>query len=388
MNIWEGSVRASKTVASIIRFIQFVGREAGKGVIPMVGKTERTLKTNILDPMKTLCGRSFHYSMGNHTAWLFGRELALYGASDERAEQKIRGLTAAGAYGDEITLWPESFYQMLLSRMSVEGAKFFGTTNPDNPFHWFKTGTLDRAEVLDLFHAHFLIDDNPFLDPMFVVSLKKEYTGVWYERMIEGKWVMAEGAVYPFFDKRSGRCVIKRHPAKADYYFAACDYGTENAFVMLLFGVNERTKPRVWCEREYYYSGRDERKQKTDVEYSADMDDFFGDIRPRVIYVDPSASSFIAELKHKYVVKHADNDVANGIRTQSRMLKTGEYAICECCEHTIEEYGGYVWDAKAALIGEDKPIKKNDHCKDAERYGLHTQFGDSKKYLLNRLVTM
>jgi hypothetical protein len=40
---------------------------------------------------------------------------------------------------DEISLMPQSFFQMLLSRMSPEGARLYGTTNPDSPYHWLKT---------------------------------------------------------------------------------------------------------------------------------------------------------------------------------------------------------------------------------------------------------
>jgi phage terminase large subunit len=31
---------------------------------------------------------------------------------------------------------------------------------------------------------------------------------------------------------------------------------------------------------------------------------------------------------------------------------------------------GYVWDPKAAKVGEDSPVKANDHHCDATRYGV------------------
>ena len=34
---------------------------------------------------------------------------------------------------------------MLLSRLSVGGARLLGTTNPDSPYHWLKAQYLDRA---------------------------------------------------------------------------------------------------------------------------------------------------------------------------------------------------------------------------------------------------
>jgi len=35
------------------------------------------------------------------------------GANDERSEGRIRGMTLAGVYGDELTLWPESFFKQV-----------------------------------------------------------------------------------------------------------------------------------------------------------------------------------------------------------------------------------------------------------------------------------
>jgi phage terminase large subunit len=40
----------------------------------------------------------------------------------------------------------------------------------------------------------------------------------------------------------------------------------------------------------------------------------------------------------------------------------------DSCTNTINEFGIYVWDPKAAARGEDAPLKDNDHCLDAARY--------------------
>ena len=66
------------------------------------------------------------------TDWL------VIGAKDEGSERYIRGLTVGVALCDEVSLMPQSFFQMLLSRMSPEGARLYGTTNPDSPYHWLE----------------------------------------------------------------------------------------------------------------------------------------------------------------------------------------------------------------------------------------------------------
>lgn len=378
INIWEGSVRSGKTVASLIRWVQFVGQATRAGYLAMIGKTERTLKTNVLEPLKWLVGDdNFQYSMGLHEGELFGRTVLLYGANDERSEGKIRGLTCGGAYCDELTLWPASFFRMLLSRCSLPGAAIFGSTNSDSPYHWLKKDFLDRAADLDLVSFPFRLEDNPFLPRDYVENLKLEYTGVWAARFIDGLWALAEGAIYDFFTQDSPFVIPK--PPRAAYHCVWVDYGTQNPTTFGLAGVNPHTKPKAWTEREYWHSGRETGRQKTDSEYADDFVSWLGGVEPMAIYVDPSARSFILELNRRGFgqVTEPDNTVLDGIRTQARMLKAGEYAVVEGCEHTISEYFAYVWDPKAQKRGVDAPLKQNDHTKDGERYFLHSRFGAS-----------
>lgn len=365
LNIWSGSVRSGKTFASIFRWMCFLTADGPPGPKLMIGKTERTLQRNILDPMAAIFGRRFQYSPGKGEGSLFGRKFWTVGANDERAQDKIRGSTLAGAYGDEMTLWPESFYNMLLSRLSVRGAKFFGTTNPDSPHHWVKKNILDRPE-LNLRHFHFVLADNLALDPDFVSELKKEYVGLWYKRFILGLWVLAEGAIYDMF--REDLHVCSSLPDSWDREWVSVDYGTSNPTVFLLQGGRDGN---FWTRREYYWASRDEGRQKTDAQYADDMAEFLKGREATPIVVDPSAASFILELEQRgFEVEQANNEVLDGIRTVSSLLGQERYKIHGSCKHTIEEKYAYVWDPKAQKLGEDKPTKEYDHCSDAERYGL------------------
>lgn len=382
LNLWHGSVRSGKTICSIIRWLLYI-KDAPPGALLMVGKTERTLKRNILDEVERIVGPSnYRYSGGNGEAWICGRRVLLVGANDLRSEGKIRGLTVAGAYGDELTLWPESFFRQLLARMSVRGAMFFGTTNPDGPYHWLKLEFLDRKDDLDLKAFQFEIDDNIALDPDYVRNLKAEYVegSLWYRRFIEGLWVAAEGAVYDFWDEKEHTIPEEELPGSPDELYLSVDYGTSNATSVGLYGLWLGQKLRAARLRGYYHSGRDTGRQKTDSEYATDLNIEFAVEKPRIksIILDPSAASFKTELRrHGWNVRDAVNDVVDGIRTQARMLKAGEYQILkvDSNQQCIRDYGAYLWDAKAQARGEDKPLKENDHTKDEERYLLHTLFG-------------
>ena len=257
---------------------------------------------------------------------------------------------------------------MLLSRLSAKGAKLFGTTNPDNPHHWFKENYIDRQDELNMMVMQFLIEDNDFLDPEYVDNLKKEYVGVFYDRFILGLWVIAEGVVYPNFDK--DKHVIKYEPPEKDdgRYYISIDYGTYNPFSAGLWRIENNKAIRI---KELYYDGRKARKQKTDEEYYTDIERLADDHYIQYIIVDPSASSFIETIRRhgKFNVKKAVNDVLDGILNVSSFLDAGMLLFDESCEASFREFHSYAWDDKAT---EDKVIKENDHAMDDIRYFCST----------------
>ena len=134
---------------------------------------------------------------------------------------------------------------------------------------------------------------------------------------------------------------------------------------------------------EYYYSGRDKGRQKTDAEYANDLESWLDGTEIKAVIVDPAAASFIAELRKRgFRVIKAKNDVEDGIRLVSTKLNLIKIIFSNVCQNTIKEFASYIWDAKAAERGEDKPIKQYDHAMDAVRYFVYTIFGDKPR--LNR----
>jgi PBSX family phage terminase large subunit len=154
----------------------------------MVSKTITSLKRNCLTLLASLCP-AFVFSTSKKEASLFGRKIYLEGVNDSRAEQKIRGMTLQAAYCDELTLFTEDFFSMLLSRLSMPNSKLLGTTNPDSPGHWLMKKYISRKNDLNLKIWDFFLDDNEMIPKEITESMKKEYTGVFYERFILGKWV-------------------------------------------------------------------------------------------------------------------------------------------------------------------------------------------------------
>lgn len=373
INIFEGPVRAGKSFVALLRWLEFC-RSGPKGPLIICGRTDKTIKRNIINPLQTLVGSALNYSIGKGEVQLYDRLMYVVGADNERASAKIQGSEFAGALLDELTLLPESFVKMLLSRLSIPNAQLFGSTNPDSPYHWLKTDFINRKNDLNCKVFSFSIEDNPSLDSEYKKQLRKEYQGLWYKRYIEGLWVVAEGAIYDFFNEAEH--VIPYPPSPATKYFVGVDYGTQNPCVFVLIGQNTSSFPNLWCEKEYYYDSKKHMRQKSDYEYAQDFIKFLDGITPEAIYVDPSASSFKVELRRQGIknVRDAVNDVLPGIRFQGQLITNGTYKICSQCTETIKEYSNYVWDEKSSRKGDEKPIKSFDHAKDAERYCLFTHF--------------
>ena len=200
LNLLEGSVRSGKTYISLAVWALWVASRPAEGRYLMAGRTLAALERNVLEPLMGMVGpEHFAYSLASKKGKLFERKIFLEGGGDARSQEKIRGLTLAGAYCDEVTLLDRNFFAMLLSRLSQPGAKLLATTNPDSPRHWLMEDYLSREQELDLLRMTFRLEDNPALDSQYVRELKREYTGVFYRRYILGEWVAAQGAVYRSF---------------------------------------------------------------------------------------------------------------------------------------------------------------------------------------------
>lgn len=374
INIFEGSVRSGKSYIANWRFLHDLKLTDKRTKAVICAKSQTTCLENIIAPLNNILGGVIKYNHQSQQFRLFERDVRVVGANDERSEGKIRGDTFSLALVDEVSILPQSFFKMLMSRLSVKGAKLIGTTNPDSPYHWLKADYIDRASELNLKTFKFTLNDNPSLDEAYKRDISAEYRGLWYKRFILGEWCLAEGSIYDFFDEALH--VREKAPTYAKAYYLGIDYGTTNPFGAVLIGFNENAHPALWVEKEYYWNSKEMGYQKTDSDYALDIRREFGDYPVRMIYLDPSAASFEVELKrHGMQVKQAENDVIDGIRHVAMLICNGDLVICKPCVHLIKEFESYVWDEKAARRGEDAPIKRNDHLLDSLRYVLYTHFG-------------
>ncbi len=362
VNLLHGSVRSGKSIVADIRFLEALIRSKSARPPLIVGRTQTALERNVLDDLRRLVGtENFDYKRSLKLAYIYGRPVLIEGANDESAYTKIAGSTLPFAYVDEGTLIPESFWNMLISRLSEPGAQLFGTMNPGGPGHYLKKKWIDREAELDLRSWHFALEDNTHLDPAYVAELKRQYTGLFYQRYILGQWVQAEGAIYQNF-RRDLHTVDRLPEGRPSQMVVGVDWGATHptAYLRAL-----RYGTTWYIDKEY------RRSDLTNGELARDLQAFLGDLYPSAILVDPSAKSFRLELLRAGVqmVMQADNDVLNGLSRVSNAFETGHLKLVEPnCPLTLEELEGYRWDDAATERGLDKPVKEKDDLMDALRY--------------------
>lgn len=384
--ICDGSVRSGKTVSMSFSYVLWGMENFNDVDLAMAGKTIGSLRRNVVQPLKKILKARKNIKVKDRRSDNYleitykGRtnRFHLFGGKDEGSQELIQGMTLAGVFFDEVALMPESFVSQATTRCSITGSKYWFNCNPAGPFHWFKKEWLDKLKEKNVFRLHFTMDDNLSLDPKVKERYYRQYSGVFFKRFILGLWVMAEGIVYDMFDEDVH--IVDELPDKFDRLFVGGDYGMSNSTAFLLVGQKGQD---FYVIREYYHTsvqkkGEEEAaqvSQKTIGMYAQDFKDFMGNDRAEVIYLDPSATALIRELKAVGYdnIKGADNTVQPGIELIQNLLSGygGRLLVHRSCKNLIREFFSYAWDPKAQARGEDKVIKQNDHALDALRYAVY-----------------
>ncbi len=372
----DGAIRSGKTVAMIVSFLTWSLSTFRDKDFIIAGVTGGALRRNVLAPMfrilETL-GIPCDWKRTEAKLLIGSNSYHLFGADKDNAQDKLQGMTAAGAFADEAALIPRSFIDQMIGRCSVEGSRIFMNCNPNGAYHYLKTDFIDRADEIGLYRLHFTMDDNLTLSPEIRESYARSFSGVFYRQYILGEWVSAEGAIYPMWNDEANT-----YPEDdPDMYagmrrYVAVDYGTVNPCVFLDVRDDGTT---FYVAREYCWDSAARRRQKTDAEYADDLLRFLdGDLNVQVI-VDPSAASFKAELRNRrFRVLDAKNDVREGIATTAVLIANRRLLAARGqCPTLLREIHDYMWDSKAALRGEERPVKEHDHAMDALRYLCHTK---------------
>lgn len=377
ISVAEGAVRAGKTIDNIAAFAALINKGTPDRIHLATGSTAANAKLNIGDAN----GFGLEYLFRGRCRWTkykgnealviksHGRDYVVIFAGGAKADsfKKIRGNSYGMWIATEINLHHEDTIKEAFNRqLASKVRRVFWDLNPSSPGHWIYRAYIDRfAEQFGerYNYQHFTIRDNATITPQRLAEIESQYdpSSIWYRRDILGERCIAEGLVYPMFDDS---CVVDAAPESGGEYYISVDYGTLNPFSAGLWCLKNGVATRI---REYYYSGRETNRQKTDSEYYAELEKLAGDLPIECIIIDPSAASMITEIirRGRYIVRKANNNVLPGISYTAALLQAGRLKIGSSCKDAIREFGLYSWDDKSQ---EDKVIKENDHCMDDIRY--------------------
>lgn len=390
--ILSGAVSAGKTFISLWAFLMWIPHAPKNGHIIMIGKTLGTLNTNVMQLLmnEEIFGhlaKQVKYTPGAKEAKILGRTVYLYGAGDKASESKIRGSTVCFAYIDEATLLPEGFWDMLITRLRVKGARLLATTNPGGQNHWLRKKWIIQGKRTSTEHFTFTMDDNPSLETDYVALMKRSFSGLFYDRFILGKWVAAEGIVYNKFDEKKHVIPWSKLPPLQACLAVGIDYGTTNTTAGVMVALTAEARPRLAVLGAWGYSSAENDGQTLpDIELSRRLREWVDDddidpahhpnehVTPEYWFLDPSAASLRAQLASDgQTTWKADNRVLRGIADVSNLLAENRIVFAEeTCAGLLAEITEYAWDPEKQEEGIDAVLKVDDHYMDALRYAVRS----------------
>ena len=320
-----------------------------------------------------------HYSSKLRFEYSNGSIVAYGGMKDEDQREQIRSIGQDGGldfvWMEEATRFEESDFNEILGRMRGKAAawrQILLTTNPDAPTHWIKTRLIDKGQASP-YYSNAL--DNPHNPPEYAAALA-QMTGIQALRLRDGKWVQAEGVVYPNWDMANVTTDAEYDPnlelywAVDDGYAQGQGVGTASYHPRVILFMQPTAIGGVNVVDEYYATG-----ELSEVSIANALARPYK--RPDRAYVDSSAAELKARLWGNDIMTiGATHPVSEGIKNLRNLICDANdvrlFRIHPRCANLNRELSSYRYDdaSRLATIGEPKPLKVDDHGADAARYGV------------------
>lgn len=265
--------------------------------------------------------------------------------------------------------------------------------NPKHPIMEWLNKMILRSDCI---HVHVDYRDVPaeWLGKKLIESaeLLKKMDEKMYNWLWLGLCTGIDELIYYMFNESTHvyECTKDDYKSMKNIYIGV-DYGQMNATTYQAFGFDYKAS----CLRgidEYYYSGRDEGKQKSPSVYATDFKAFRERIeeetglKVRNVFIDPSAKGLQEEIKRvcpDVVIIDAENDVKLGIARTQKLLSFQRITFSPRQKNLIDEMYKYEYNKDLLDKGREEPIKVNDHCEDAIRYLIMGIW-----YIIRRMLPM
>ena len=365
--ICDGAVRSGKTSIMMWAFIRWAMESFSGQRFGICGKTVDSATKNIVVPFISMSLSKERYTLrwrrsdkllevrrGAVTNWF-----EVFGGKDESSFMLIQGRTLAGVLLDEVALMPESFVNQALARCSVDGAKLWFSCNPDNPNHWFYKDWIKRHRERNALYLHFAMTDNPSLSDKTLARYESMYSGVFYQRYIQGLWVAAEGLVYQDFANNAEKYLIddpldwcSENNTRFTTIMIGVDFGgTGSATKFQATGITPRGVV-VALDEEYIKGEVDpdalNRKYAT---FCRTITGKYGNAQTRA---DSAEQILIRGLFHTAQRENLGTQVKNALKMPINdrimltllLMKQGRLFVSRSCPHLIEAFQTAVYDSK------------------------------------------
>ena len=259
--------------------------------------------------------------------------------------------------------------------------------NPSTPHHFLfkrKEGNLRWFDFTHKENPIFYNHDTDTWSPLglkTIEDLKRSYTGFDYARMVEGKWVAAEGMVYPQFSKQHVKPLKRSDFGTETTWYGSIDWGGTSLTAVGIYAV----------VGDQYYLFKEICKSQAMVSEVLDtLDNMMKTYKiPKLktVYVDHNAEHVLQCRNRGLHVQNANKSVLEGIETVKRLIKDNRLTVNETAlderdanavdkpQGFLEEVMSYAYPAesnRAHSIKDELPVKTNDHSCDHLRYALHS----------------
>lgn len=316
-----------------------------------------------------------------------GSVLMYGGMRDEEQRERIRSIGSTGGldmvWMEEASQFVEGDFNEVLARMrgNVAGwGQIILTTNPDAPHHWIYQRLMLGGEA-KVYKS--TASDNP-VNPERYLRILASLTGIQKKRLVDGLWVLAEGAVYDEFDPTIH--VIDKLPdlSLMKEFFGAVDWGFTNPGTIQVWAKD--FDGRLYLIHEVYKS-----KETVETFWVEKAKELQAKYNIEHFTCDPASPAYISAFRQNDLnAVAADNDIRSGIDEVKNYLAVQDdgkprlqiYRGCleeidVLLEETkrptgvLDEFPLYVWPtSKASQPIKEVPVKKNDHALDTLRYAV------------------
>lgn len=392
----DSSIRSGKTMLCVLATVLYAMERVPAGaMIAIMGYSMTSISQNIDIYLRDICAELGVQIMKSPIKGCFRLqntnghfvEVVYFSAKDSSSFRGIQGKTLNDSilFCDEVTLYNEEAFNQALARVTGK-SKILLTCNPDRANHWVKKRFIDEPKGLKISRHKLTLYDNPGLDRDSLARFEALYTGTFYRRYILGEWCSSDALVFPMFRDSMISKNVSKHTGKT---YTGSDFGTTDPTTALKVVF---TPNKIYVVDEFFY--------KSDPE--AGIPDLSPDTLAKRVkswaiknnalacpaYYDPAAKHWGISLRNAgFRIHGANNTILArteragqmiGITLMQSLFENDIIEISETCENLINELYNWSWDTSKP----NTPEKGNDHCIDALRYILNSNYALANKILL------